>query len=184
MRRISLIFALIAIVCMFWADLEITTGNPGNELKKIAMGMLSPDFRAVSKNFDAVLNTVFFAVCGISLGILFGFIFSFFFKNRFVRLILSFMRSIHEIFWVMLLMNPLGLTHITAILGIAIPFTAIIGKVYAEIIEESDKRSLNALPYGTSTLSGFLFAVLREYGKKFVLTLLTDLNVLYAPVPS
>ena len=160
MRRTSLIFALIAIFCLFWSDLEITSGDPSAELKKISIGMLTPDFSALSKNYDAVLNTVFFAVCGISLGILFGFIFSFFFKNRFVRLTLSFMRSIHEIFWVMLLMNPFGLTHITAILGIAIPFTAIIAKVYAEIIEESDKKSLNALPHGTTMLSGFLFAVL------------------------
>lgn len=160
MRKTSLIFALIAIFCLFWADLEISSGDPSVELKKIGAGLLTPDFSALFKNFDAVLNTVFFAVCGISLGIVFGFIFSFFFKNRFVRLSLSFMRSIHEIFWVMLLMNPFGLTHITAILGIAIPFTAIIGKVYAEIIEESDKKSLNALPFGSGMLSGFLFAVL------------------------
>ena len=160
MRRTSLIFALIAIFCLFWSDLEISTGNPGAELKKIGIGLLTPDFSSLSLNFNAVLNTVFFAVCGISLGIVCGFIASFFFKNRLVRLTLSFMRSIHEIFWVMLLMNPLGLTHITAILGIAIPFTAIIGKVYAEIIEESDKKSLNALPHGTPMLSGFLFAVL------------------------
>ena len=160
MRRTSLIFALIAVFCLFWADLEISSGNPGAELKKMAYGMATPDFSAVSRNWDAVLNTVFFAVCGISIGIFFGFIFSFFFKNRVVRLALAFMRSIHEIFWVMLLMNPFGLTHFTAILGIAIPFTAIIAKVYAEIVEESDKRSLNALPHGTSMLSGFLFATL------------------------
>lgn len=160
MRRISLIFSLIAIFCLFWADVEISSGDPSAELKKIGLGMLTPDFTAVGRNWDAVLNTVFFAVCGISLGIFFGFIFSFFFKNRIVRLTLSFVRSVHEIFWVMLLMNPFGLTHFTAILGIAIPFTAIIGKVYAEIIEESDKKGLNALPHGTSMLSGFLFTTL------------------------
>lgn len=160
MRKTSLIFALIAIFCLFWADLEISSGSPWSELKKIGIGLLTPKFTALWENFNAVLNTIFFAVCGISLGILWGFIFSFFFKNRIVRVTLSFIRSIHEIFWVMLLMNPLGLTHITAILGIAIPFSAIIGKVYAEIIEESDKSSLNALPHGTSSLSGFIFAVL------------------------
>ncbi|MCM8526834.1 MAG: hypothetical protein NE327_09980 [Lentisphaeraceae bacterium] len=160
MRRVSLIFALIAIFCLFWADLEISSGDPTAELKKIAHGMLTPDFSAVNRNWDAILNTIFFAVCGISIGIFFGFIFSFFFKNPIVRLFLSYMRSIHEIFWVMLLMNPFGLTHFTAILGIAIPFTAIIGKVYAEIIEESDKKCIDALPHGTSMLSGFLFATL------------------------
>ena len=160
MRRISLIFALVAIFCLFFADLEITSGDPSAELKKILHGMLTPDFSAVNRNWDAINNTIFFAVCGISLGIFFGFILSFFFKNRLVRLILAYMRSIHEIFWVMLLMNPFGLTHFTAIMGIAIPFTAIIAKVYAEIIEESDKKCLNALPHGTSLLSGFLFATL------------------------
>ena len=160
MRRVSLIFALIALFCLTFADTQIYSSDPFSELGKISKGLLTPDFNAVWSNIDSIYNTVLFAVCGIALGIVLGFCLSFFYQYKFIRLPLSFLRSIHEIFWVMLLMTPLGLNHITAVLGIAIPFMAIIAKVYAEIIEESDKKPLNALPHGSGLFSGFLFATL------------------------
>ena len=84
-------------------------------------------------------NTLTFAISGTFFGLIAGFIFSFFYNRKPVKIVLSFVRSIHEIFWVMLLMTPLGLNDVSGILGIAIPYSAIFAKVYHEIIQESNE---------------------------------------------
>lgn len=159
MRRLSLIFALIAIACCFFADLEISSANTYTELKKIGHGLITPDFNTVWLHRDTIGTTLTFAISGTLLGIIAGFIFSFFYDRKPVKMILSFVRSIHEIFWVMLLMTPLGLNDVSGILGIAIPYSGIFAKVYHEIIQESNETVPNAVSPNTGNIARFLFTV-------------------------
>jgi phosphonate transport system permease protein len=51
-----------------------------------------------------------------------------------------------------------GLHPLTGVLAIAIPFSAICAKVYAEILEEADKAPYDALPESSSRIASFFYA--------------------------
>jgi len=62
-----------------------------------------------------------------------------------VRAVLAVPRAIHEIIWGLFFVNILGLTPLTGILAIAIPFGAITAKVFSEILDETPHQPMNAL---------------------------------------
>ena len=119
-------------------------------------GLLGPDFGAVAVR--AVILTVAFAVVGVGLGSVTGLALSFVFaRSRLVRGLAAGLRSIHELFWALLLIRITGLSPLTGILAVAIPYAGIFAKVYAETIEEADLSPERALPIGTTIFSRFVF---------------------------
>jgi len=72
MLRTSLIFVVIALLSLPFADLEITTSHPWTELGQIALGAIQPDLSALWQLKTALLNTVVFAFCGTSIGVVLG----------------------------------------------------------------------------------------------------------------
>ena len=99
MLKTSLVFLVIAILCIFAADIEVTTLNPWHELNRMLLGAATPDFDSLYEFRAAILNTITFAFCGIFIGVAFGAVLAFFFKSTPVRLFCAFIRAIHEIFW-------------------------------------------------------------------------------------
>jgi phosphonate transport system permease protein len=160
MLRTSLYFLFVALICLGLADIEVTTLDPWEELRRIGVGFLTPDFPIVYTFRDALLNTVTFAFCGISLGVLFGSGLAFFFRFAPVRLFCAFIRAIHEIFWAFLFLPIVGLNPVCGILAIAIPYAGVFGKVYAEIMQEADQTPLKGLPLGTGGISRFCYGIL------------------------
>ena len=160
MLRTSLIFIPIALLCVFVADIEITTRDPWGELQRMAWGVLTPDVSVLFTFRTALLNTLTFAFCGLSLGIVGGSILTFFFHLTPVRLFCAFIRAIHEIFWAFLFLPLVGLNPICGVLAIAVPYAGIFAKVYAEILQETDRRPLRGLPDQTQPLSRFLYGQL------------------------
>jgi len=65
---------------------------------------------------------------------------------------------VHELFWALLLLQITGLSPVTGILAIALPYSGIFAKVFAELFEEADKSAETVLPHRTSALSRFAFA--------------------------
>jgi len=66
-------------------------------------------------------------------------------------------RSIHEIFWAIILLSMVGLTPMTAVLAIAIPYTGICTKVFGEILAETTGDQAEALQRaGASTAAAIL----------------------------
>src|SRR5262249_35812152 len=80
------------------------------------------------------------------------------FRWRAVRILASSLRSVHELFWALLFVQFFGLNALTGILAIALPYTGIFAKVFAEILEEADPGPLRALPEGTGLLSELFYA--------------------------
>lgn len=160
MLKTSLFFAGVALICLSMADLEILTLDPWQELKRIAFGVLTPDFVAVYEIKMAFLNTVTFAFCGIFLAVVVGSILAFFFELRPVRWFCAFIRAIHEIFWALIFLPVVGLNPVCGILAIAIPYAGIFAKVYAEIRQESDQNPLKGLPAEAHPISQFFYGVL------------------------
>ena len=151
-------FVAAALVCLPFADLGLAGHDPWSVLGRMARGFLAPDFGAVERIGWAILLTVSFASAGVATGAAAGFLLSPLYDRRAVRALCIAVRSVHELFWALLLMQVLGIGAATGVLAIAIPYAGIFAKVFAEQAEEADPRPARALPPGTDAISRFLWA--------------------------
>ncbi len=160
--RTSLGFIVVAAAFLLVADIEITTLDPWLELKRMAIGTVTPDFFATENLGSAILNTVAFAILGTALGNAFGFGLALAFHFRLIRAGCAFVRAIHELFWALLFLQVFGLTPLTGILAIALPYAGIFAKVYSEILEESDPAPEKHISPRAGSVSTFLYARLPD----------------------
>jgi len=73
------------------------------------------------------------------------------------RLFTTFIRSIHELIWILLFFSMIGDSPIAACIAIALPFAGTLGKVFSEIIDEQDETPSDHLLYsGAKSLQIFL----------------------------
>ncbi|RCL29452.1 ABC transporter permease [Pseudomonas sp. AFG_SD02_1510_Pfu_092] len=78
-----------------------------------------------------------------------------------VRWLLVFLRSVPEIVWALLFVRAVGLGPTAGVLAIAITYSGMLGKVYAEIFESVDQRPAHALlQAGSGRLAAFLYGIL------------------------
>jgi phosphonate transport system permease protein len=162
----SLLFFLAALACLVAADLAITALNPWAELARLGRGVLRPDFLSVEA--WSVIWTVAFAVLGVGLGAVCGFALAIAYPAFApVRGLATVLRSVHELFWALLLIQVFGLGPITGLLAIALPYTGFFAKVFAEMIEEADLAALEVLPRGTSPVSAFVYGRLPDLIRPF-----------------
>jgi phosphonate transport system permease protein len=158
LTRTSLWFLGIAVACLFLADIEIITQDPWPEMKRLGLGLITPDFGNWRQIGEALAMTVAFAFMGVACANIFGFLLAVVFHYRIVRTGCAFIRAVHELFWALIFLQVFGLTAVTGVLAIAIPYTGICAKVFAEILEEADPAPLQAVPPGTSAVSKFFYA--------------------------
>jgi phosphonate transport system permease protein len=160
--RTTGVFFLVGLVCLAFADIAISTVDPWLEFGRLLSGIITPDFYATDSVWLALAYTMAFAILGVALGNLFGFGLALVFHSRFARMFCAVIRSVHELFWALIFLQMFGLSPVTGVLAIAIPYAGIIAKVYAEILEEADPAPLKALPPGTGRASAFLFVRLPD----------------------
>lgn len=160
--RASVGFLFLAAVLAIFGDFEISTLDPWTELKRMLLGAVTPDFFATENLITAVLNTIAFAFVGIALGNFSGFMLALVFRYMAVRIGCAFIRAVHELFWALIFLQIFGLTPLTGILAIAIPYAGIFAKVYSEILEEADQAPLKAVPAGATPISTFMFVRLPD----------------------
>ncbi|MGY8829764.1 MAG: PhnE/PtxC family ABC transporter permease [Pseudomonadales bacterium] len=78
-----------------------------------------------------------------------------------VRGLLIFLRSVPEIVWALLFVRAVGLGPTAGVLAIAITYSGMLGKVYAEIFESVDQRPAHALlQSGSGRLAAFVYGIL------------------------
>ncbi|UVE19124.1 ABC transporter permease [Pseudomonas sp. LS44] len=78
-----------------------------------------------------------------------------------VRALLIFLRSVPEIVWALLFVRAVGLGPTAGVLAIAITYSGMLGKVYAEIFESVDRRPAQALMLaGGGRLTAFAYGIL------------------------
>ena len=160
--KTSVGFVAVAVVCLAFADISITTLDPWSEMRRMAWGMVTPDFSAVAGLGMVIVQTIAFALSGVALGAVGGFLLSQIFHLGPVRWFCASVRAIHELFWALIFMQMLGLSPLTGVLAIAIPYAGICAKVYAETLEEAQLPALRTLPRGTGIISAFFFARLPD----------------------
>jgi phosphonate transport system permease protein len=131
-------------------------------MKRMAWGVVTPNFAGVVGLGMVILQTIAFALCGVVLAAVAGFLLAQVFHLGPVRWICASVRAVHEIFWALIFLQMLGLSPLTGVLAIAIPYAGICAKVYAETLEEAELPVLRILPPGTGIVSAFFFARLPD----------------------
>ncbi|ALM54749.1 ABC transporter permease [Halomonas huangheensis] len=161
LARHSLTLLAIALLLTPFADLHVLSRDPWAELGRIAHGMLVPDFGSVDAPLKAIGLTVAVALWGTLAGVVLGLPLALVFsRSRLVRAGCAFVRAIHELFWALLFLQIFGLSALTALAALAIPYAGIFAKVYAEILENTPSAAGDALPQGTGRLSRFVYCEL------------------------
>ena len=162
----SMAFLAGALACLAVADVTITSLHPWAEMRRLLAGILRPDLLSIEA--WSVVWTLAFAVLGVGLGAAAGFALAIVYpRSALVRRFAIIVRSIHELFWALLLIQVFGIGPLTGILAIALPYAGIFAKVYAEMIDEADLAAVRVLPSGTSAISAFAYARLPELAGRF-----------------
>ncbi|MCV6607248.1 MAG: hypothetical protein OIF32_03465 [Campylobacterales bacterium] len=161
-RNITSIFLLVAFISFLGADLSITTLDPFTEISKFFLSISQISFTNIGEIFEALITTVAVALTSLIFSVIFGFILSIYFRYKVVATSLAVLRSIHELFWALIFLQIFGLTALTGILAIIIPYSAILAKVYAEILEEKQHIKRENFPKGVTSITFFLFAKLPD----------------------
>ncbi len=80
-----------------------------------------------------------------------------------VRWLMIVLRSVPELIWALVFVRVVGLGPTAGVLAIALTFSGMLGKVYAEILESSDTHpAASLLRNGSSRLQTFLYALLPQ----------------------
>lgn len=153
--KVSVLFLLVGLFCFFLADLEVSTVDTTQLTKDFFYSIFDLQFNDYSILFEAFLNTISIAILAIFFSSIIGFFLALFFNFLLVRISLAITRAIHELFWALIFLQIFGLNTLTALLAIVIPYSAILGKVYAEILEEHD--TFPKVLRGKKAFSYFLF---------------------------
>lgn len=78
----------------------------------------------------------------------------------FARVLLTLMRSIHELVWAVLFLAGLGSGALVAVVAIAIPYMGTLAKIFSEMIDEAPGDAAVALRLsGAPTVSWYLFGL-------------------------
>ena len=161
LRALTVYFSAIAIVCWLLADIAITTRNPHQELWHMAIGLVTPHVLDWQMWLEATLYTITFALQGVAIAVVVGFAFALYYQHGWVRTLAAILRSIHEVFWALLFIQIFGLSTLTGVLAIAVPFSGALGKVFGEQLADIDPTPQQAI-YNRrqSHLSVFLYTQL------------------------
>ncbi|MDV7272269.1 ABC transporter permease [Thioclava sp. A2] len=157
-RALVLAMLALAVLALPFADLAVSAHAPWAALARMGQGLLHPDFAAIEDLGAATARTLAFALAGVAVGAVAGLICAPFYAFRPLRAVLIGLRSVHELFWALLLMQVTGLSPTTGVLAIALPYAGVFAKVFAELIEEADPAPARVLPPGVDAFSRFLFA--------------------------
>ena len=139
--RLTVIFAvtalsvslLIGVVLGFLASTAWWTGDPAGSRSALARSALARRVR----------RTVGPTVYGTT------------------RVVITLMRSVHELIWAVLFLAAIGLNDVSAVIAIAIPYGGTLAKVFSEMIDEAPRGAAEALrAAGAGPVQVFVFGLL------------------------
>jgi len=80
--------------------------------------------------------------------------------SRTSRALLGFLRAVPDLIWALLFVVAVGLGPLAGVLALAVSYSAMLGRVYADVFEDVDQRALEALhATGATRLQVFLYAI-------------------------
>ncbi|NWQ43820.1 ABC transporter permease subunit [Bacillus sp. EB106-08-02-XG196] len=151
---------------------------------QIFEGLIQPnlDPRLLLVGLESAWITLAYAVAGMSLAIVYALIvgvlasgtltssrFSRIISIVFFRGILGFTRSIHELIWAWLFVAAVGLSPYAAILALAIPYGGILGRIFADMLNDVTKQPILALlSTGSTRLQTLIYGYLPLVWSDFI----------------
>lgn len=170
-------------------DQLIPQGDRLKILGEFFLGALTPDLSslALTELMGAVWNTIVFATAAMVFALILGTVLGFLSSTAwwsddgtglgpsptrvrcticpavyvFARLFIALFRSIHELFWAVLLLIALGVNPFSGVIAIAIPYGCTLAKVFAEMVDEAPRDSATALrAVGASSMQVYCFGLL------------------------
>ena len=183
----SITFLPILVCIPIAYELFINFHIGGIELfKEFIISALNPKinneiiFTLVKRLNETIFIAFFSWLISIIFGVIFGILSSeIFYKilnlpiflKRFLNLFLTFIRSIHEIIWGLILMQIYGINFSIGIIAICIPYVAINAKVFSEQIENINLKTIESIKQingiKSSTLITLVWAPVIETFKNF-----------------
>lgn len=142
-----------------WGGGIIHTGG-GNALRDFSLALFPPELSAgflklaVAASWQTVVHAVAAITLAVTVGLPLGVAASGSLGNPgrtrlaiavAVRFLLAAMRSIHELVWAVLFVAAFGLSSLTVVLAIAIPYAGILGRIYSELLDDVPQGPLNGL---------------------------------------
>ncbi|MGL1957560.1 MAG: ABC transporter permease [Colwellia sp.] len=161
-QKVTLSMWFIALAILPFSDIEIVNFDPFFELTLMAKGLMSPNFFATEYLFQAIIQTINFAIIGVFLGLILGAPLALIYQNSIVSSCCAFLRAIHEIFWALLFLQVFGLSPITGILAITIPFAASFARVFNDIINQSSDTPLACIDSRADIISRFTYGKIAQ----------------------
>ncbi|WML44820.1 ABC transporter permease subunit [Neobacillus sp. PS3-40] len=179
-RKFSLTLVLMAIFIwslfsIKWnANLFHSGGIP--TLMQILHGLFHPILSPalLLLGLKSAWTTLAYSVAGMSLAIIYALIIgilasgtltssktAYICSKVFFRGILGFTRSIHELIWAWLFVTAIGLSPWAAILALAIPYGGILGRIFADMLNDVPVEPIKALKVtGASRLQTLIYGYL------------------------
>ena len=149
----------LSLISVDWTEGIFHSGGVSSAVRifrNIFTPELSLDFLRIA--VEATWRTLTFAVAGVTLavgiGLPLGVVASgvLFREGRLrtlsivlARFVLAFLRSIHELVWAWFFVVAIGLSPMAAILALALPYSGILGRLYADFLNDVPQRPLQAL---------------------------------------
>ena len=156
-----------------WNDPLVHTGG-GKSALRFLIALFPPDLSPTFLGIvlQAVWQTLAFALAGMTVAVLIGFPLGVIASGSLaapnsrlrtpaalaVKFLLGAMRSIHELVWAVLFVAAVGLSPMAGIMALGIPYAGILGRIYADFLEDTPGEPLVALrSSGASAWQELLF---------------------------
>jgi phosphonate transport system permease protein len=162
LARVSLLLIGLGLLCLPFADLAIYRVEPWTELQRMLSGLLRPDWHNWPSLLRALVQTVAFALLAVAASSVLGLLLALWFQWRPVRLFCASIRAVHELFWGLIFMQVFGLSALTGLLAILVPYSGVFARVYAEILERQSPLPGATLPPGADRFSRYAYTLLPQ----------------------
>ncbi|WP_041701281.1 PhnE/PtxC family ABC transporter permease [Gottschalkia acidurici] len=169
---------MVLISAFIWSLFSVSWGSDlihsggKNAIAQIIRSLFNPDLSeyVIKSALIAAWRTLVYAIAGMTLAIIIAFILGILASgvlsnNRVIlyiskgifRGILGLMRAIHELVWAWLFVAAIGLTPYAAIFAIAIPYGGILGRIFADILNDVPHEPIEALKSSGASRLQILF---------------------------
>ncbi len=159
LTALLLLAFLWALLQVDWRDGVLHAGGAAL-LAEIVADLVRPDLspEILARAVEASWLTLVYATAGMSAALLLGVPLGVLASGTLierprwrrasmlaVRTLLALMRSVHELVWAWLFVAAIGLSPYAAILALAIPYAGVLGRIYAELLQDVPERPVQAL---------------------------------------
>ena len=161
-KILTLILLLVFVLSLFSVEWNSDLIHSGGikTAKQIGAALFAPNLSSdiLLLALESTWTTLSYAASGMSLAIIIAFFYGVLasgivvsdgkikrYIRPFFRGQLGFMRAIHELVWAWLFVASIGLSPFAAIFALAIPYGGILGRIFADMLEDVPMDPIKAL---------------------------------------